>query len=359
MSDMLSKSVETYTKLSDFDYDLPKELIAQQPLENRDDARLLILYRSTGKIEHRKFYEITEYLSAGDLLVLNNTKVIPARIRGNKISGASIELLFVEELEENRWKVLIKSRARLKEKEEIHIDNNTISMNLLERSENGAWYVEFNKDNDIKRLLNQRGEMPLPPYIKRNNKDRDALCLLDQERYQTVFAQKEGAIAAPTAGLHFSQNTLTSIKTLGVEIGFITLHVGLGTFLPMKTEDVRNHQMHKEYYNCPEQIVQKIKKTKEKNNRVIATGSTSCRVLETVAMNGKSPQLSGWTNLFIYPPYHFQYVDVLLTNFHLPKTSLLLLISAFAGRENVMNAYEIAKRNGYRFFSYGDCMMII
>ncbi len=358
MNVIVPKSVEICTKLADFDYDLPKDLIAQQPLENRDDARLLILYRNTGKIEHRKFYEITDYLSDGDLLVLNNTKVIPARIRGNKTSGASIELLFIEELEENQWKVLIKSRAKLREKEEIRIDSKIISVNLLGRSEDGAWCVEFNKDVDIKRIMNKIGEMPLPPYIKRK-KDSNALYSLDQERYQTVFAKKAGAIAAPTAGLHFSQNILKNIKTLGTEIEFITLHVGLGTFLPIKTEDIRNHQMHKEYYECSEEVVKKIKKTKEKNNRVIATGSTACRVLETVAVNGKAPQLSGWTSLFIHPPYHFQYVDILLTNFHLPKTTLLLLVSAFAGRENIMNAYEIAKSKGYRFFSYGDCMMII
>lgn len=351
--------MEIYTKLSDYDYNLPKEFIAQQPLENRDDSRLLVLYRNTGRIEHRKFYEITNYFSQGDFLVLNNTKVVPARLAGNRIGGASIELLFIEEIGENRWKVLMKSNAKLKKGEEIYVDNNSISARLLDRTEEGAWLIEFNKKNTtIKELLHRIGGMPLPPYIKRA-KNQDALFSLDRERYQTVFAQKEGAIAAPTAGLHFTKDTLEKIQKRGVEIGFVTLHAGLGTFLPIKTDDVRHHLMHKEYYECTKEIIQKIKRTKEQNRRVIATGSTSCRVLETIARNDNSSQLSGWTNLFIYPPYNFQYVDVLLTNFHLPKTTLLVMASAFAGRENILNAYEIAKNEGYRFFSYGDCMMII
>ena len=351
--------MEIYTKLSDYDYHLPKELIAQQPPGNRDDSRLLVLYRNTGKIEHRKFYEITDYFSPGDFLVLNDTKVLPARLTGNRIGGASIELLFIEERGENRWKVLIKSNAKLKTGEEIYISDNSISARLLDRTEAGAWIIEFNKSNTpVKELLYRVGGMPLPPYIKRT-KNKDALFSLDRERYQTVFAQKEGAIAAPTAGLHFTKDTFEKIQKRGVEIGFVTLHVGLGTFFPIKTEDIRNHLMHKEYYECSQEIIQKIKTTKEQHRRVIATGSTSCRVLETIARNDNSSHLSGWTNLFIYSPYNFKYVDVLLTNFHLPKTTLLVLVSAFAGRENILNAYEIAKNEGYRFFSYGDCMMII
>jgi S-adenosylmethionine:tRNA ribosyltransferase-isomerase len=349
--------VEINTKLSDYDYYLPKESIAQQPLENRDDSRLLVLHRNTGRIEHRKFNEIADYFSPGDFLVLNDTKVLPARLQGNRIGGASIELLFIEDTGGERWKVLIKSNAKLKAGEEIYVGNNSISARLLDRVE-GTWLIEFNKKNTVKELLHRIGVMPLPPYIKRA-KNQDALFSLDRERYQTVFAQKEGAIAAPTAGLHFTIDTLEKIRKRGVETGFVTLHVGLGTFSPIKTEDIRDHLMHKEYYECSQEIIQKIKRTKEQNRRVIATGSTSCRVLETIAGNGNSPQLSGWTNLFIYPPYTFQYVDVLLTNFHLPKTTLLVMASAFAGRENIMNAYEIAKNEGYRFFSYGDCMMII
>lgn len=357
MNATLSESVKIYTKLSDYNYNLPKELIAQQPLENREDARLLLLYRDTGKIEHRKFHEITEYLSPGDLLVLNNTKVIPALVPGKRISGASLELLLTEEMGKNRWKVLIKSNAKLKPGEEIQTKNRNIPAKLLDKSQDGSWLIEFDHEYDVKELLGQIGVMPLPPYIKRNKHEH--LFSSDKERYQTVFAQKEGAIAAPTAGLHFSPNILEKIKRNGVEIGFVTLHVGTDTFLPVKTDDIRDHRMHKEFYECPRDIIQKIQKTREQKRRVVAVGSTSCRVLETIAISDKTPQFSGWTNLFIYPPYNFKYVDVLLTNFHLPKTTLLMLVSAFAGRENIMNAYEIAKNKGYRFFSYGDCMMII
>lgn len=353
------KPVQFYSKLSDYTYDLPRELIAQHPLENREDARLLILYRNSGRIEHRRFYEITEYLCPGDFLVLNNTKVIPALLTGKRISGASLELLLSEEgEEENQWKVLIKSNAKLKAGEEIIVADNVLPAKLLMKNEDGSWLIQFDKNHPIKDLLVQTGKMPLPPYIKRTGKNGTCYSS-DKERYQTVFAQNEGAIAAPTAGLHFSHDTLEKLKNQGVEIGFVTLHVGMGTFMPMKTEDIQKHQMHKEHYECSQEIMEKIKKTKERRNRVIAVGSTSCRVLESVAINNQTPQTSGRTNLFIYPPYHFQYVDVLLTNFHLPKTTLLVLVCAFAGRENILNAYEIAKNRGYRFFSYGDCMMII
>lgn len=353
-----SKAQEISIQLSAYDYCLPKELIAQKPLENRDDARLFVLERNTGKIEHRKFHEITNYLLPGDLLVLNNTKVIPAQIIGNKNTGAAVELLLIEEFGKNHWRAFIKSNAKLRKDETITINHGTISLNLTEKFEDGSWALIFNNNTNIKELLCQIGKMPLPPYVKRD-RNNDQLSLFDVERYQTVFAQKEGAIAAPTAGLHFSSETLEKIKHLGIEIAFVTLHVGLGTFLPIKTDDVRNHTMHKEYYECPEEIIRKIKKTKKQKGRVVATGSTSCRVLETIAGNNETPQLSGWTNLFIYPPYDFKYVDMLITNFHLPKTTLLLLVSAFAGRENIMNAYKTAIREGYRFFSYGDCMIII
>lgn len=343
---------------SDYDYDLPKEFIAQRPLENRDEARLLILHRNTGEIEHRRFYEIVDYLSQGDLLVLNNTKVVPACITGCKGSGAAAELLFVEDLGESHWKVLIKTGARLRENEKIWIDNKTVSVTLTKRLEDGSWIIRCCEEIDIRRLFQRIGRVPLPPYIKRV-KDNDMLLPLDRERYQTVFAQKEGAIAAPTAGLHFSKNTIGRIKERGVEIEFVTLHVGPGTFLPVKTEDIREHHMHKEYYECPAMVIQKVEEAKKQNKRVVAVGTTSCRVLETVAMSNTVLSYSGWTDLFIYPPYRFQNVDVLVTNFHLPRSTLILLVSAFAGRENILNAYEMAKREGYRFFSYGDCMMII
>lgn len=352
------ETIKICTAVSDYDYDLPKEFIAQRPLENRDDARLLVFHRSTGEIEHRKFYEIVDYLSQGDVLIFNNTKVVPACIMGCKISGASVELLFIEDLGENQWKVLIKTGARLRENEEIWIDNKTIPLKLIKKLNDGSWSIKCYREIDIKGLFQRIGRMPLPPYIKRV-KNNDVLLHLDRERYQTVFAQKAGAIAAPTAGLHFSKDTIERIKDNGVEIGFVTLHVGLGTFLPMKTEDMRDHHMHKEYYECPEVVIHKIEKAKKQNKRVIAVGTTSCRVLETIATGDAALSYSGWTNLYIYPPYRFQNVDVLITNFHLPRTTLLLLVSAFAGRENILNAYETAKRKGYRFFSYGDCMMII
>lgn len=352
------ETIKICTAVSDYDYDLPKEFIAQCPLENREDARLLVLCRRTGEIEHRKFYEIVDYFSRGDVLIFNNTKVVPACITGCKVSGASVELLFIEDLGENQWKVLIKTGAKLRENEEIWIDNKAIPLKLIKKLKDGSWLVKCHGEIDIKGLFQRIGRMPLPPYIKRA-KNNDALLQLDRERYQTVFAQKEGAIAAPTAGLHFSKDTIEKIKDRGVEIGFVTLHVGLGTFLPMKTEDMRDHQIHKEYYECPEVVIQKIEKAKKENKRVVAVGTTSCRVLETIAMSDAALSYSGWTNIFIYPPYKFQNVDILITNFHLPRTTLLLLVSAFAGRENILDAYEIAKRKGYRFFSYGDCMMII
>ena len=357
MESISREQTQASIRLSDYDYDLPKELIAQHPLENRDNARLLILHRDTGGIEHRKFSDITDYLQANDLLILNNTRVMPARIFGQKSSGASVELLFVEDLGENQWKALVKSNAKLRVSDEIYIDHHTITAKLHKRLDDGSWSIGFNGKNNIKEILYRIGEPPLPPYIKRQHSDVHTS--IDRERYQTVFAQKEGAIAAPTAGLHFSNTTLEKIRKQGLEVGFVTLHVGLGTFLPVKVEDIREHCMHKEYYECPEETYRKITMAKAQNRRIIATGSTSCRVLETLACDNKTPHSVGWTNLFIYQPYHFKYVDVLITNFHLPKTTLLMLVSAFAGRENVLNAYETAKNKGYRFFSYGDCMMIV
>lgn len=350
--------MEIYTKLSDYDYHLPKEFIAQQPPKNRADARLLILHRNTGRIEHRVFREIAGYFSPGDFLVLNDTKVIPARLHGNRVGGASVEILFIGEADENRWEVLLKSNAKLKMREEIRIGSDGVRARLLDRIEKGKWHIEFDKSDNVRELIHRAGEMPLPPYIKRG-KNRDALFPLDKERYQTVFARKEGAIAAPTAGLHFTNEVLEKIKTRGVETGFVTLHAGLGTFMPIKAENILEHHMHKEYYEYTPEVFESIQRTKKQSGRVVAAGSTSCRVLETIAVNDGKPPLSGWTDLFIYPPYVFRYVDVLLTNFHLPKTTLLVLVSAFAGRENVLNAYETAKKEGYRFFSYGDCMLII
>ena len=268
-----------------------------------------------------------------------------------------MELLFVEDLGENQWKALVKSNAKLRASDEIYIDHHAVAATLQKRHDDGSWSIGFNNNSNIKEILHRIGEPPLPPYIKRQHGNTHTP--IDRERYQTVFAQKEGAIAAPTAGLHFSNTTLEKVRNLGVELGFVTLHVGLGTFLPVKSEDIREHCMHKEYYECPEETCRKITSARPQNRRIIATGSTSCRVLETIACDNKTPHTTGWTNLFIYPPYQFKSVDVLITNFHLPKTTLLILVSAFAGRENVLRAYEAAKDKGYRFFSYGDCMMIV
>lgn len=349
--------MEFTMKLSDYDYYLPKELIAQQPEKNRGDARMMVLHKNTGRVEHCRFNEITKYLSKGDLLILNNTKVIPARLMGNRSSGASVELLLVEELGENNWKALVGSNARLVAGEEVCIENTITKVKLINRAEDGLWLVAFYRKDKVRELLWQVGRMPLPPYIKRNK--NNTLSSLDRERYQTVFAKKEGAIAAPTAGLHFTEDIIEKIRNKGVEIEFVTLHVGVGTFLPIKTEDILEHYMHKEYYEYHKDLILKIEKVRELNKRVIAVGSTTCRVLETIAMKGNTLFYSGWTDLFIYPPYNFKYVDALITNFHLPRTTLLLLVSAFAGRENILKAYEVARDKGYRFFSYGDCMIIL
>jgi S-adenosylmethionine:tRNA ribosyltransferase-isomerase len=354
----LIRSVQKCSRLSGYEFDLPKELIAQYPTKNRVDSRMLVLNRVTGEIEHRRFSDVVNYFSPGDLLVLNDTKVIPARIVGNKKSGAALELLFIEELKPNLWKVLIKSNGKLKKGEYFYFDDKTLSAKLVDRHENGCWFIEFDQHINGKEFLKQKGEVPLPPYIKRDKKNEQRLSL-DRERYQTVFAKNEGAIAAPTAGLHFDKDIFSKLREQGVETEFLTLHVGMGTFFPIKTENIQEHRMHKEYYECSDAIVRKVLETKKQKRRVIATGTTSCRVLETIARNGDAAQYSGWTDLFIYPPYTFNYVDALITNFHLPRTTLLLLVCAFAGRENILNAYEVAKREGYRFFSYGDCMMII
>lgn len=346
------------TQLSDYYYELPRHFIAQKPMEKRENSRLLVLDKKTGEINHHTFNEIAKYMKEGDLLILNNTKVLPARVVGYKLHGAFVELLFIEEIGKMTWKALLKSNAKLREGEQIYLNNKNISVNLLEKHRDGSWTVEPSGTENIKELLNNFGEMPLPPYIKRPKKN-NTRSSDDRERYQTVFAQKEGAIAAPTAGLHFSKTLLEMIGKKGIDIEYITLHAGLGTFLPVKTADIRDHCMHKEAYELPERILQKIKHTKAQKKRVIAVGSTTCRVLETIASQGERPQFSGWTDLFIYPSYEFKYVDVLITNFHLPKTTLLMLVSAFAGRERILNAYEIAKSNNYRFFSYGDCMMVL
>ncbi len=335
-------------KLSDFYYELPKELIAKYPVEPRDACRLMVLDRKTQKIEHRIFRDIIDYLHEGDLLVLNDTKVIPARLQGKKETGAKIEVFLLRPITENRWEVLIKNIKRLKPGQKI-IFGEDFSAKLVEKFEEGKALVEF-EGKDINTLIKKYGHIPLPPYIEREDEEKD------KDYYQTVFARKEGAVASPTAGLHFTNELLEKLEKKGVKKAFVTLHVGLGTFRPIQTEDITKHKMHEEYYYIPEETLKLIQETKEKGKSVVAVGTTVVRTLETYAQTGKT---EGFSDIFIYPPYQFKMVDRLITNFHLPKSTLLLLVSAFAGKEFIFKAYEEAVREKYRFFSYGDAMLIL
>ncbi len=335
-------------KLSDFDYELPKELIAKYPVEPRDACRLMVLDRKTQKIEHRIFRDIIDYLQEGDLLVLNDTKVIPARLQGKKETGAKIEIFLLRPITENRWEVLIKNIKRLKPGQKV-IFGGDFSAKLVEKFEEGKALVEF-EGKDINALIKKYGHIPLPPYIERKDEEKD------KDYYQTVFARKEGAVASPTAGLHFTNELLKKLEKKGVKKAFVTLHVGLGTFRPIQTEDITKHKMHEEYYHIPEETLKLIQETKEKGKSVVAVGTTVVRTLETYAQTGKT---EGFSDIFIYPPYQFKMVDRLITNFHLPKSTLLLLVSAFAGKEFIFKAYEEAVRKKYRFFSYGDAMLIL
>ena len=335
-------------KLSDFDYNLPKELIAKYPVEPRDACRLMVLDRKTQKIEHRIFRDIIDYLQEGDLLVLNDTKVIPARLQGKKETGAKIEVFLLRPITENRWEVLIKNIKRLKPGQKV-IFGEDFSAKLVEKFEEGKALVEF-EGEDINALIKKYGHIPLPPYIEREDEEKD------KDYYQTVFARKEGAVASPTAGLHFTKELLDKLEKKGVKKAFVTLHVGLGTFRPIQTEDITKHKMHEEYYYIPEETLKLILETKEKGKSVVAVGTTVVRTLETYAQTGKT---EGFSDIFIYPPYQFKMVDRLITNFHLPKSTLLLLVSAFAGKNFIFKAYEEAVRKKYRFFSYGDAMLIL
>ncbi|WP_297453199.1 tRNA preQ1(34) S-adenosylmethionine ribosyltransferase-isomerase QueA [Persephonella sp.] len=335
-------------KLSDYDYYLPEELIAKYPVEPRDSCRLMVLDRKTQKIEHRIFRDIVDYLEEGDLLVLNDTKVIPARLIGRKTTGAKIEILLLRPYTDNEWEVLIKNIKRLKPGQEVIIGEDFKAV-LLEKYQEGKARVKLIGDN-IKKLINKYGHIPLPPYIEREDEERD------KETYQTVFARKEGAVASPTAGLHFTQELLKKLEKKGIKKAFCTLHVGLGTFRPIQTEDITKHKMHEEFYQIPEETLQAIRETKEKGKRVIAVGTTVVRTLETYAQTGKK---EGFSDIFIYPPYQFKMVDALITNFHLPKSTLILLVSAFAGKEFIFKAYNEAIQQKYRFFSYGDAMLIL
>ena len=350
-------NAETY-KISHYDYTIPKHLIAQHPTAKRDESRLLVLHRKSARIEHRKFYDIIEYLNCGDVLVLNDTKVAPARIIGYRTTGGRVEGLIIKEILENTWEILLQSNHRLKETESLCFGNNTVIGRLVCRNDTGSWTIRFENRKKFIEMLENSGRMPLPPYIKRNPEDKSS-GIHDEERYQTIYAKKMGAIAAPTAGLHFTENILQELTNKGIKIVYITLHVGLGTFKTIKEEDFRQHTIHKEFYNIPEAAIDTINKAKSLGKRIIATGTTTCRVLETLARNHTTKRSSGWTDLFIYPPYKFKLTDSLITNFHLQRSTLILLVSAFAGGENIASSYEEAISLGYRFYSYGDCMLIL
>ena len=345
-------------KISHYDYTIPKHLIAQHPIAKRDESRLLVLHRKSARIEHRKFYDIIEYLNCGDVLVLNDTKVAPARIIGYRTTGGRVEGLIIKEILENTWEILLQSNHGLKENESLCFGNNTVIGRLVCRNDTGSWTIKFEDRRKFVEMLENSGRMPLPPYIKRNPEDKSS-GTDDEERYQTIYAKKMGAIAAPTAGLHFTESILQKLTNKGIKIVYITLHVGLGTFKTIKEEDFRQHTIHKEFYNIPEAAIATINKAKSLGKRIIATGTTTCRVLETLARNNTTKKISGWTDLFIYPPYKFKLTDSLITNFHLQRSTLILLVSAFAGGENIASSYEEAISLGYRFYSYGDCMLIL
>lgn len=337
--------------VSDFDYNLPEELIAQTPIEKRDESRLMILDKTKKTIEHKTFKNIIDYLNPGDCLVINNTKVIPARLYGKKQTGANVEFLLLNRIENDTWEALVRPGRKLLPGTQVTFGDGLLKATVLEVLESGNRKVVFEYNGIFNEILDQIGMMPLPPYIKEklNNKDR----------YQTVYAKYEGSAAAPTAGLHFTKDLLEKIEEKNIEIANVTLHVGIGTFRPVKVEKVEEHDMHSEHFYIKEQDVDKINNAKKNGKRVIAVGTTSCRVLESVAdENGLLKPYEGDTNIFIYPGYKFKCIDALITNFHLPKSTLLMLVSALAGREFVMKAYEEAVEQKYRFFSFGDAMFI-
>jgi len=337
-----------------FDYELPERLIAQHPLKDRTASRLLVLDKQTGSIAHRRFTDLIHYVAPGDVLVLNDSKVMPARLIGEKEgTGAKIEVLLLKSLGDDRWETLVKPAKRIKPGTAVSFGNGLLRMVCEEATEMGGRIVRFFYQGIFYEILDQLGSMPLPPYIHAQLEDKD--------RYQTVYARELGSAAAPTAGLHFTREYLKQLEQKGVQLAYITLHVGLGTFRPVTAETVEEHVMHAEYYEIPERTAEVVNRTKEAGKRVIAVGTTSCRTLETVGREhgGKLVPTNGWTDIFIYPGYQFTILDGLLTNFHLPKSTLMMLVSALAGRENIMRAYKSAVEEEYRFFSFGDAMLIL
>ncbi|MCR4610793.1 MAG: tRNA preQ1(34) S-adenosylmethionine ribosyltransferase-isomerase QueA [Lachnospiraceae bacterium] len=339
--------------VSDFDYELPEELIAQDPLERRSESRLMVLDKNTGEVTHKHFYDITEYLRSGDCLVINNTKVIPARLYGNKEeTNALIEILLLKRLDADTWECLTRPGKKARKGARIIFGDGLLKGEIIDMVEEGNRIIRFEYDGIFEEILDKLGEMPLPPYITHKLKDKS--------RYQTVYAKYDGSAAAPTAGLHFTPELLQTIRDKGVRIAEVTLHVGLGTFRPVKVENVLEHHMHSEYYEVDKEAADIINETKRNGGRVISVGTTSTRTLESVAdKNGHIEPKSGDTDIFIYPGYEFKVIDALITNFHLPQSTLIMLVSALAGRENVLSAYEEAVKERYRFFSFGDAMLIL
>lgn len=339
--------------VKDFYYDLPQELIAQDPLEDRSASRLLVMNRATGELEHRVFKDVVEYLRPGDCLVINDTKVIPARLFGVKAdTGAKIEVLLLKRRDQNVWETLVKPGKKCRPGAEIVFGEGLLRGTVLDVVEEGNRLIRFSFEGIFEEILDQLGQMPLPPYITHQ--------LRDKNRYQTVYAKHDGSAAAPTAGLHFTRELLQQVEDRGVKIAHVTLHVGLGTFRPVKVDNILDHHMHSEFYMVEEAEARKINDTKKAGGRVICVGTTSCRTIESATgEDGILRAGSGWTDIFIYPGYRFRILDCLITNFHLPESTLVMLVSALAGREQVLHAYEAAVKEGYRFFSFGDAMFIV
>ena len=339
-------------KTSDFYYNLPEELIAQYPIKNRSSSRLMVLDKKNGEIEHKHFKDIVDYLNPGDCLVLNNTKVIPARLFGHREGKEEIiEFLLLRRIEGDKWETLVRPGKKVRPNNKIVFGQKELVAEVLDISEDGTRIVEFKYNGIFEEILDKLGEMPLPPYIKEKLQDKD--------RYQTVYSKEEGSAAAPTAGLHFTRELLKEIEDKGIKIGFLTLHVGLGTFRPVKVENIEEHHMHSEYYYLSEEVADIINNTKLNGGKIVAVGTTTTRTLETLGTEeGLVYPKSGWTDIFISPGYDFKIVDSLITNFHLPESTLLMLVSALAGRENILKAYNEAILERYRFFSFGDAMLI-
>ena len=339
--------------VEEFDYDLPESLIAQTPLKDRDQSRLLVLGRHSGNIEHKHFKDVIDYLETGDTLVLNDTRVMPARLFGLKEeTGAKVEMLMLTRIENNDWEVLLKPAKRIKVGNKLSFGEGKIIAECIEELDQGGRIMRLHYEGILEERLNELGEMPLPPYIKER--------LDDPDRYQTVYAKESGSAAAPTAGLHFTDELLHEIRAKGINIAFITLHVGLGTFRPVSVEDINDHEMHSEYYQMTQETADLLNQTKKEGHRIISVGTTSTRTLETIRRDyNEFVAVSGWTDIFIYPGFTYKAIDGLITNFHLPKSTLVMLVSAFSSRENILNAYKEAVKLEYRFFSFGDAMLII